>query len=304
MRHLASNRLAARAAIHSAELLDRTEALGNAIDRATRVVWLRLLDLLQGGQTFAHNFHAALAIIKDWPLVIAQEMILGLRKLYHVSHQDIAASTVEVLPLPYLRAIAPAPAEAFVEALLEDLDKPEQPGIVTIGPTALGVPKKLSKKKAKAIYKDLVFPAPDVSEVMRRLIPVVQPANWTAIGDDAKRMPQDLAHLIAGSMAQGKRPAETAKDIRPYFDGSRTRARRAARTFGMLVSNQGAFDAHEQLGDMLAGYQINATHDENTRPAHAARDGTIYYKEPEPGQLGMDQMPHPPLEADGSVAWN
>jgi hypothetical protein len=62
--------------------------------------------------------------------------------------------------------------------------------------------------------------------------------------------------------------------------------------------------AHSQLGDLVAGWQIHATLDERTRPEHAARNGTIYWIHPKAGQRGVDEMPHPPMEADGSTAWN
>jgi uncharacterized protein with gpF-like domain len=48
---------------------------------------------------------------------------------------------------------------------------------------------------------------------------------------------------------------------------------------------------------LLIGYQVHATLDQHTRPWHKQRDGTVYYKNPGPGQKGMAQMPNPPDEA-------
>ncbi len=62
--------------------------------------------------------------------------------------------------------------------------------------------------------------------------------------------------------------------------------------------------ASEQISELIPAYQINAVLDSRTRPEHRARNGTIYYRNPKGEQLGFDSMPHPPIEADGSIAYN
>lgn len=149
-----------------------------------------------------------------------------------------------------------------------------------------------------------LFPAPSVDWVALVLAPFVRPADWRQLGTDAhKRMPEDLAAQIAASMAAGKTHREVARDIQPLLDGSRVRAVRAARTFGLHAAHAGQRAAWDQAGDLIAGFTVHATF-HNTRPEHAARDGTTYWKNPRPGQKGMDECPRPPLEADGSIAWN
>ena len=307
MRNFATNRLMARAAIHQVEMLGRADALADAVDAAIRGVWERLLAAMRFDHGFTANQARAAKILGELPGLVAGEMALGLGRLFRASHAEVAQATVAVLPKPYLRALTGE--AAVVEAILEDKPGPSAPGFVTIGFKGIEKLPRLkpgaSPDEGKDFLQALLFPAPDEGEVLRRLGPVVQPANWQALGNGAaKKMPQELAQLIAQSTARGNTQAQTAKELLPYFDGSRTRARRSARTFGMLVSNHGALAAHEQLGDMLVGYQIHATHDQHTRPHHAARDGTIYYKDPKPGQKGLDEMPRPPLEADGSVAFH
>jgi hypothetical protein len=54
----------------------------------------------------------------------------------------------------------------------------------------------------------------------------------------------------------------------------------------------------------LVGYQVHGIMDDRIRPEHRARNGTIYYRVPRYGNPGLDKMPNPPLEADGSHAWN
>lgn len=70
----------------------------------------------------------------------------------------------------------------------------------------------------------------------------------------------------------------------------------------MDVAHAAQMRCFDQLGPALEGYQVHATLDQNTRPEHAARNGQRYMVHPTAGQLGLDKMPHPPREADGSYA--
>ena len=64
------------------------------------------------------------------------------------------------------------------------------------------------------------------------------------------------------------------------------------------------WENNKAIASLTLGHQVHAQLDQNTRPAHRIRNGNIYYANPEPGQKGLDEMPHPPMEADGSVAFN
>lgn len=84
---------------------------------------------------------------------------------------------------------------------------------------------------------------------------------------------------------------------------------RIARTNGVRISGDARMAAWEKLGPLVVGYQLRATLDAASRPWHAARNGQIYYKNPGPGQLGLDEMPRPPHEPQaapwgGKIAWN
>lgn len=150
-----------------------------------------------------------------------------------------------------------------------------------------------------------LFPAPTESDVSRVLAPLLDPARWAGgIGDRVRLSALDVAKQIAFGLSAGQTVGELKKLLTPYFEGSRTRAMRSARTFGLVAVQSMTREAHEQLGDLVVGYQVHATLDGATRPEHRARDGTTYWKEPGPGQKGLAEMPNPPREADGSIAWN
>jgi SPP1 gp7 family putative phage head morphogenesis protein len=107
-----------------------------------------------------------------------------------------------------------------------------------------------------------------------------------------------LASIVANGMAAGKSQRDIANEILPQVDGVRSSARRIARTEGARVLHQTQQLCHEQLGDLIVAYQVHSVHDHNTRPWHAARSGTVYYRDPKPGQKGPAQQPNPPAEAE------
>lgn len=111
--------------------------------------------------------------------------------------------------------------------------------------------------------------------------------------------PELLSSILSNGIQQGKTIDQIARDLRPHLQGVQTSARRVARTETVRVAHEVQFDAWEQVGDLIVGYQIHAVHgNPNTRKWHLSRDGTIYYKDPKPGQKGLRQMPKPPAEAE------
>lgn len=165
--------------------------------------------------------------------------------------------------------------------------------------------------------KQMLFPSPTEDRVAAILRRPVFGQTWEQELSQASKIAgfdADLmAQTISQSFALGKTPAEIAKDLRPAVAGVGSAARRIARTYGMQVSHAITRETHEQLGDLLVGYQVHAQFDINTRSWHADRSGTIYYANPEEGQKSYFQMPNPPLEADDPnerpagaphMAWN
>ena len=116
--------------------------------------------------------------------------------------------------------------------------------------------------------------------------------------------PERVTAQILDGIAAGWDRHRIAREVRAAFDVLAGTARRIARTEGLRVATQTQLAVSEQIPDLVVGYKIRCVADARTRPDHLERDGTVYYREPGPGQLGFGEMPHPPLEADGSVAWN
>jgi SPP1 gp7 family putative phage head morphogenesis protein len=153
-----------------------------------------------------------------------------------------------------------------------------------------------------AVVQHLLFPPFTVPEVQA----VVYASGWAQRLSAGTKLgsPSVLAGLIAHGLTAGRSQEEIARDILPAVQNVQSSARRVARTESMRVAQAAQMHAHAQLGPLVIGYTVRAVLDQNTRPAHRARDRTAYYAHPGPGQLGYDQMPNPPAEADGSIAYN
>jgi len=161
----------------------------------------------------------------------------------------------------------------------------------------LRVPHTLGRDEEYELFRSLLFPAPTHEEaraVLGRLLPA---EAWLGhVGDESARPPVDLANLVAGITSAGGTPADVARALKPYFDGSAARAARTARTLGAYLGTERNLATAEALGDLVIGYQVHDAGGPTARPAHALRSGTIYWKHPKPGQWGLDVMPHPPID--------
>jgi SPP1 gp7 family putative phage head morphogenesis protein len=135
---------------------------------------------------------------------------------------------------------------------------------------------------------------------------IVFGTDWARRFDQLSRLasPEALAGIVASGIANGLKHRQIAAQLRPVVQGVQSSARRIARTEGMRVAHEVQIQTWEQIPDLIIAYRIHATLDENTRPEHRARDGTVYHRQPLDGQKGFDEMPRPPMEADGKVAHN
>lgn len=129
---------------------------------------------------------------------------------------------------------------------------------------------------------------------------------------------QNVSGRIAAQMAKaGMTPERVANDavmrgteairrsvVSQYFAKMRNIAYKIGRTSVSQMAGNVSKKIYESLPRQLVGFQVHGILDDRIRPAHRERNGTIYYKNPRYGNKGFDQMPNPPMEADGTHAWN
>jgi hypothetical protein len=237
---------------------------------------------------------------------------LGLTESFRSTAQPCAVDVLEARYAPSVSRFAGPPRRpGEVELALRALGIPASPfdplaSVFGEAPIREPAVRPLSAEAERGAFLDLLFPAPPLEVVQRILYAPVGGLTWEQRLEKAAD-PGKLARIpatVAQGIAAGKTHTEIAAELVPVVDGVRSAARRIARFECMRVTHSIQEQAWSSgLSDLLIGYQIHAVLDHATRPTHWARNGTIYYLRPEPGQKGLDEMPHPPLEADGSPAW-
>lgn len=183
----------------------------------------------------------------------------------------------------------------------ERFEDPREPdpefGAVIFGPDGSIVRRPELLPTGRYDYSRLMIQPPSMSELTRIVGPA--PLRLTKLFD-----PEKTARVIWQGISQGHDRRTIAKSLEKVLNNDAVAARRVARTEGLRVATHTQLAASEQIPDLITGYQVLATLDSRTRPEHRQRHGTIYHRNPKPGQKGFDQMPHPPIEADGTIAYN
>jgi SPP1 gp7 family putative phage head morphogenesis protein len=262
-------RLAALGHLRQVETVLRADRAADRAQAAALRVWRQALALLRRRPPWPQARREALRVFAGLLPTVAGGLAGELARLARRSYWDARQALLCTVPVRLLAAAGPWARGS----LREDEGGPEP---------ALGD------------LAGLLFPPPSEAQVAA----VVFGSDWQDRLSAATRLasPEALADVLAAGLAAGKTQQEIARDLLPLVDGVRSAARRVARTEALRVAGDAQMRCHEQLGDLVVGYQVHATLDQHTRPWHAARSGQVYYLRPGPGQLGPDQMPHPPDE--------
>lgn len=283
---IASQRLASKIGIQQSKQLAQADAVGRTVDKRVLRNWYAVLKILKEYEQTKRIDPTAQRRIAELLHGMTAESIkgvaAGLTKLAKDAHKATVGEVISEAPRSVLTlALQQRPdTQPFTEAKLT----PEQQAQVKA---------QLFNPLSDQATSQIVF-APSAT------------TSWQArIAAQTKLAPPDqVAALVIQGMAAGQTVQQLAKSMEPAVQGVRSSAQRVARTEGMRVAHAARLSAFDDLGDMVIGYQIHATMDWRVRPHHAARNGNIYYKNPGAGQLSVAEMPQPPIEEDGTVAFN
>lgn len=308
--HSVNGRLASHAGTVQMDLLGHADALANKAEATVTKAWNQLWRSLPEDRPWeapaiAHRVFTQL--YRD----LAGELAHGLGNLATWSHSRSSKYLADTVPIPYLNmAMAPhlqlaGAMESFTEA---------SPGLASL--TRAGIDIATADlvhaqdlgddTRAREIFQAILFPAPPLERVQRIIFGGAGGVPWTQRLASETRLaaPDVIANILAAGFSAGMGPRQIAQQLEPVVSGVSATARRIARTEGMRVAHAIQWENNQAIASMTLGHQVHAQLDQNTRPAHAARNGRIYYVNPKPGQRGLDEMPHPPIEADGEVAHN
>ena len=157
----------------------------------------------------------------------------------------------------------------------------------------------LSPAEYQKLLKEVVFPPPSEQQVRDIVLRPINGKAWPARVNDLSRLvtdPNGLADQLTKAYASGANLDDLQKMARPFTNNVTASARRIVRTEGLRIAGETGRAQYAKLGKMLQGAQIVATLDENTRSAHAARNGKIYWNVPgkTPTLAEMPSLPDEP----------
>ena len=279
-----NSRISARVGVSQARTLAHADAVADAIDAKVVRLWKRALRLIALKPLPVDVRTQLGAILREIQTLTIKGLDKGLRQIVKQAH---AAAREEVL--------AEAPRAVIATALT--LAAPARPDLTEA--------RRLNPEQRAQVEAQL-FPALDHDETTAIITRPTAGTTWQAriAAQSGLAPPEQLANIVIQGISQGQTIQAMARTMLPAVQGVRTSARRVARTEGMRVAHEARMDCYAGLGDLVAGYQIHSTMDWRVRPHHAARNGTVYYVRPKPGQQSTAHMPRPPLEEDGTVAHN
>ena len=230
---------------------------------------------------------------------ILNDILNSFVRLAYWSHGNLVDGYFQSIPTKWFKSLLPAETAIMFEdeGGIDDIDDisfdtPTEP---------IATDPNLTPEEKRDLIEKLVFPPPstrEVAEIISRPNSNTGTSWQSRFATLSKQITDNRA--VFGELTTAFSSGETIDQMRerilPHVRGIRASAQRIARTEGLRVAERVQRRSWNGLGEMLLGVQILATLDENTRPHHAERNGTIYYKESKEGEKTLDEIPDLPDE--------
>lgn len=256
------------------ERLIRVEGIADELSTVIQRIGRQILEHAQAGELSAGS--RLLRSIPSRLLPILDDRFRRLAQYVHSTGIDVL---VKAIPRKWFR-LAKQPAGVLVGESLGLDSIGLAPGVIGEIPEEPVAGQRMSDAEWAAYVKRNVLPPPSeakVSEILQRpTAGQTYPERISGLSKLVKEPERLIAELATG-YGQGQTRAELANRIKPLVGRIDASAKRIARTEGLRIANKVQREIYDDMGDMIQGYQIVATLDQNTRPEHALRNGTIYY---------------------------
>ena len=311
MPSIIDQRLAAEMHKRQIETLVKAEGVANRVAGGIQEAADRWLQVVTADADIAIRLRLASRLWHSHFMQIAPTIDDQFRRLIGWSHEQQVKAYAAVIPRRWFRKVSP---EVAVMTNLEDAGRLPIPGRQVIipgqqvGPLSGGdiranvitepiadSTERMSDEEWQRVLREVVFPPPTRAEVEQMLHTkgpdgISWQGRFEALSrriSDIDRMSQEL---IVG-FSNGENLQQLKKRALPLVEGIQSSAKRIVRTEGLRIAEQVQRRSWDGLGDMMQGAQVLAVLDQNTRPEHAARNGTIYYEQPRAGQKSMAELP-------------
>lgn len=307
MLSIIDQRLAAEMHKRQIETLVKAEGVADQVAAGIQSAADRWVEILTTNYDISIRLRVASRLWYSHFMQIAPTIDDQFRRLINWSHNEQVAAYAEAIPRHWFRKVSPVVATM---TNLEDIGHPTLPSRPVTIPGQLNAPDlradvftepiaerttRMTDEEWQQTLREVVFQPPTRAEV-EQMLHTKGPdgISWQGRFEQLSRRITDLdrmsQELIVG-YANGENLQQLKKRALPLVEGIQASAKRIVRTEGLRIAEQVQRRSWDGLGDMMVGAQVLAVLDQNTRPEHAARNGTIYYEQPKPGQKSMAELP-------------
>lgn len=277
-----TRRYAAQVAYRQANLLRQSNALAGRVDEEVATTFRAIVKTISKADTFYQQQQAIHSAQAKWATT--------LRKLPTMLADGIEDAVAEST-IGSLKDLAHELGRAFSQTQEASKPKPRIPLAKAFRQE--DIDKRLSDLTVKRI-----------TQAKARQLATQNAWRVRLAAQTKLATPDEIGRVIQDGLARKKTVDQIARDLRPKLQGVASTANRIARHETMWAAHRANLESWEQLGTLVVAYQVHSQRDSRVRPAHAKRDGNIYWKKPKGNQRPLSKMPHPPYEADGSIAYN
>jgi SPP1 gp7 family putative phage head morphogenesis protein len=300
-------RLAAEMHKRQIETLVKAEGVANRVSDGIEEAASRWVQMMASDVDISIRLRVGSRLWYNHFMGIAPTLDDQFRRLIGWSHQEQVAVYAAVIPRRWFRKVSP---EVAAIPNLEEIVQPPLPSRDVTVPGQLGAQdlraavstepiaertERMSDEEWQRVLSEVVFQPPSRAEV-EQMLHTKGPdgISWQGRFEQLSRRITDIdrmsQELIVG-YANGENLQQLKKRALPLVEGIQASAKRIVRTEGLRIAEQVQRRSWDGLGDMMVGAQVLAVLDQNTRPEHAARNGTIYYEQPTAGQKSMAELP-------------
>ena len=309
MPSIIDQRLAAKQHLRQIETMIRLERTANAAVKIFVDAGVDIVNLALEQPTLNMLRQLSVGLFQSKFREVAQLLANDYRTIADGTYAATVDTLIDTIPRNFFRLSSAALARfESVEDVTENEDLIRFIRAIADGllldnftePIAQGRLKDLSGDQWKRLLKSIIFKAPSRDRVTELINENDEAGrgwvNRLAILSQKVNDVDAVAQELATGVADGENQQQLRRRILPLVGGIVSSTKRIIRTEGLRVAERTQRETWASLGDMMIGAQILAVLDINTRPAHALRNGLVYFKSPTGDQFALDDIPLLPDE--------